>query len=109
MTSRKIPWGLIAVPVFLCFAAGCTNVRYSRRNPQTGEVWTVYAHTFADDTVSYCAPPQWGGACMSARAVSGPPGYWPSQVYTNPPVAVGAPPAPMPWGPPPPAQNGWRR
>ena len=90
---RETSLALAALVVLAMGQAACTNVRGSRRNPQTGEVWTVYSHTFADDTVSYCAPPHWGGSCMSAREVSRPPTYLPSQAYTNP--------APGPWAPPP--------
>jgi len=73
------------------FATGCTHVRYSRNGPN-GETWTVYAHTFRDDTVSYCAPPQYGGACFLAREYSHAPAVLPSQAYVAPP----------PWAPPPP-------
>lgn len=87
-------------------STACTQVRYSRRNPQNGEVWTVYSHTFSDDSVSYCAPPQWGSACVAARELSGPPGYFPSQTYAVPP---GGGWAPAPWPPPPPAAGPFRR
>jgi hypothetical protein len=89
--------GLVALA-----SAACTNVRYSRRNPQTGETWTVYSHTFEDDTVSYCAPSQWGGACRVARRVSSPPQVMPSQAYAPPPGPSWVVPVP-------PMQSGWQR
>lgn len=81
---------------------GCTHVRYSRSGPN-GESWTVYAHTFADDTVSYCAPPQFGGRCFAARQYSRAPDVLPSQAYAAPQAGgpwtpPGSPPG---WGPPP--------
>lgn len=94
----------LAVLALAFASSACTQVRYSRRNPQTGEVWTVYAHTFSDDTVSYCAPPQMGGVCRQSRTLSSPPQFLPSQTYAPPPPAWGAP----AWGPAP-APNGWRR
>jgi hypothetical protein len=111
MRTRRESLAIAAVALLASTQTACTHVRYSRRNPQTGEVWTVYAHTFSDDTVSYCAPPQWGNACMSAREVSRPPAYMPSQAYANPsPGPWGPPIAPMPWlgQAPPPPPGGFR-
>lgn len=97
-TSRTEPRarGLLAI-VSLVLLGGCTHVRYSRNGPN-GETWTVYAHTFGDDTVSYCAPTQFGGGCFAAREYSRAPDVLPSQAYAAPP-AWGAP--PPGWGPPP--------
>ncbi|MBS2017569.1 MAG: hypothetical protein JST00_32105 [Deltaproteobacteria bacterium] len=96
--SAARTWAALVITALLASASmGCTQVRYSRRNPQTGEVWTVYSHTFSDDTVSYCAPPQWGSACMSAREVSRPPQYLPSQAYAAPPAQPWGAPPPVPW------------
>lgn len=90
---------LVLLLGLLAIGSGCTHVRTSRRDPQTGETWTVFSHTFEDDTVSYCAPPQWGGACFEARRYSRAPDVMPSHVYTtNVPQ----------WRPPPPP-NGWGR
>lgn len=52
---------------------GCTNVKGTLQNPQTGEVWTVHEHTVGSDTVSYCPPPHIGGPCRRARMIDGPP------------------------------------
>lgn len=115
MGARLAPF--VALVALLGFSTGCTHVRASRRNPQTGETWTVYSHTFEDDTVSYCAAPQWGGGCFQARRVSRPPEVMPSQAYAQPQLPPPAPfpgaPFPPPWPPPPnpwpPPPNGWGR
>ena len=84
-----------------CLLRACTNIRTSGRNAQTGEIWTVYSHTFSSDTVGCSAPPCWGGARREARMLSRPPAVLPSQAYTPPP----------PWGPAQsvPAPTGWAR
>ena len=93
----------------LTLAPACTHVRGARRNPQSGETWTVYKHTFESDTVSYCAPPQWGGACFEARQVSRAPTVMPSQPYNAATPQWASPPPPMgPWVPQAPP-NGWGR
>lgn len=94
--------GTFIVAISSC---ACTHVRASSRNPQTGEIWTVYSHTFSDDTVGYCASPRWGGACREARMLSRPPAVLPSQGYAPAPWG---PPQPAPWGSPP-APTGWAR
>lgn len=103
MHTALVRAGLLAS---LLASMGCTHVRSVRRNPQTGETWTVFSHTFHDDTVSYCAPPEWGGTCRAAREVSRPPSVLPSQAYRGappgalPPPPMFFPPGPAPWPPP---------
>ncbi len=90
---------------------GCTNVKFSTQNPQTGEVWTVNERTFGSDTVSYCPPPNMGGQCRRARMLDHPPAVSPA-AWANqpPPPAPGAPGYPGQQAPPPfglPFPPGW--
>ncbi len=94
-------FALVTALVLAPALTGCTHVRYSRNGPN-GETWTVYSHTFGDDTVSYCAPQQFGGNCFAAREYSRAPSVLPSQAYAAPPPMWGPPQQPPPaWGPPP--------
>jgi hypothetical protein len=79
---------------------GCTHVKFSQQNPQTGEVWTVHEHTFGSDTVSYCPAPVTGGSCRRARMLDDPPAVSPA-AWGNPNPAP-LPGTPFPGNAPPP-------
>jgi hypothetical protein len=84
-TKSRTDWGIRAtLLVALGALVGCTNVKFSMQNPQTGEVWTVNEHTFGSDTVSYCPPPQTGGPCRRARMLDGPPAVSPAAWANQP-------------------------
>jgi hypothetical protein len=95
--------------VFATLAAlsGCSNVKFTRQNPQTGETWTVHEHTLSSDTVSYCPPTNSGGSCRIARMLDAPPQVSPAR-WTQPQQ-----PGQMGWGQPQPGwgqqQPGWQQ
>jgi hypothetical protein len=80
----KPSWKTLAALAVAVLATGCTNVKFSRQNPQTGESWTVYSHTFSSDSVSYCPPTQLGGTCRRARMLSAPPAVSPAAAWRQP-------------------------
>ena len=96
-TEPRLRFGWLAAVATLLL--GCTHVKFSQQNPQTGEVWTVHEHTFGSDTVSYCPSPATGGSCRRARMLDNPPAVSPA-AWGNPA------PAPFPGNPqqPPPGQ-----
>lgn len=84
--SARLGRGAVPVVLGLLLAAlgGCTTVKFTQKNPWTGEIWTVYSNTLGGDSVTYCPPPE-QGACREAVFTDGPP---PAQ----PPAAIPAAP-----------------